>query len=103
MRKVYSHENLTMVTSAKNLLELNNIDCFIKNEFHASGGHVGFEAVPVELWVHNDAERDNAVTLLEKELSAANELPDWTCQHCGEENSGSFETCWQCQKAPVVS
>lgn len=22
--------------------------------------------------------------------------PDWICPHCGEENPGGFEICWQC-------
>jgi len=99
MQKVYSHENLTIATSAKNLLELNGIDCFIKNEYHASGGHVGWEAVPIELWVLDTANAEKAVAVLDKEFSSSSDQPDWKCRHCGEENDGSFETCWKCQRA----
>ena len=98
MQKVYSHENLAIASSAKSLLELNGIDCFLKNEFHASGGHVGFEAVPIELWVYDSQLAHKAVNLLEQELNPANDEPDWQCRYCGETNDASFETCWKCQQ-----
>lgn len=100
MDKVFSHENLAIVNSAKNLLELNNIACFIKNEYHAAGGHVGFSAIPVELWVHDSTQAATAQALLEKELAPDRQSEAWVCEHCGEKNSGSFEVCWQCQHAP---
>ena len=99
MKKVYSHENLMLVTSAKNLLELNGIERFIKNEFHASGGHVGFESIPIELWVHDASQAEKAVSVLEKELSAEHSGQQWACTACGEVNEASFETCWKCQAA----
>lgn len=97
MHKVYSHENLAIASSAKSLLELHGIDCFLKNEFHASGGHVGFEAVPIELWVYDSSRAQEAVSLLEQELNPSTDEPDWQCRHCGEDNDASFETCWKCQ------
>lgn len=99
MRKVYTHENLAIVTSAKNLLELNDIDSFLKNEFHASGGHVGFEAVPIELWVPDDTVAEKAIDILEQELAKSESGEAWDCLNCGEHNEASFETCWKCQKA----
>ncbi len=103
MRKVFTHENLAIVSSAKNLLELNNIDCLVKNEFHASGGYVGFEAIPIELWVHDDAQAQQAIAILEEELAPDDPAQAWVCSHCGETNEGSFETCWKCQNAPQDS
>ena len=101
MRKVYTHENLTILQTAKGLLEHNGIDCFVKNEYHASGGHVGWESVPLELWVHNTADAESAVSILEIELSDSNRKPEWICNKCNEENDGSFETCWKCQTENV--
>jgi len=98
MKKVYSHENLTILTLAKNMLERNGIDCFIKNEYHASGGHVGWEAVPIELWVHDAEKAENAVSILDNELASDKNLPDWKCGNCGEDNDASFESCWKCQR-----
>ncbi len=97
MKKVYTHENLTMLQTAKGLLENSGVDCFVKNEFHASGGHVGLESVPLELWVHNSADAETAISLLESELSEQSDKPAWICSKCKEENDGSFETCWKCQ------
>lgn len=98
MKKVYSHENLAIVYSAKGLLELNAIRCIVKNEHYASGGHVGWESVPIELWVQNDADAANAVAILKRELEESSDKSRWTCSSCNEENEGSFETCWSCQK-----
>jgi len=78
---------------------MNSLNCFIKNEFHASGGHVGFESIPIELWVHDSEQAERAVSILEKELTANKDLPDWECAKCGEENDASFESCWKCQAA----
>ncbi|MEQ9023137.1 MAG: DUF2007 domain-containing protein [Pseudomonadales bacterium] len=101
MQKVYSHENLAILVSAKNLLELNDIDCFIKNEFHASGGHVGLDFVPLELWVKDSDNAKAAASILETQLTEPGELPGWACARCGEQNEGSFETCWKCQGEPA--
>jgi hypothetical protein len=98
MKKVYSHENLALLHTAKGLLEINGISCFVKNEYHASGGHVGFGSIPIELWVQDDADAETAVSLLERELSNSSDRPMWTCSKCNEENHGSFETCWNCQR-----
>ena len=98
MHKVFSHENLAIVHSAKSLLKLNNINCFLKNEFHASGGHVGCEAVPIELWVVDDEQQEKAITLIEDELAPDEEGSDWQFANCGEKNNGYFETCWNCQQ-----
>ena len=97
MKKVYSHENLTMVHSAQNLLELEKIKSTIKNEHYGSGGHVGIEAVPIELWVLDDNSAESAIAILEQKLSIAEEASTWLCPQCGEENTGSFEICWKCQ------
>ncbi len=98
MKKVYSHENLAILNSAKNLLEIDGIECFIKNEYHASGGHVGWESIPIELWVHDDQQAASAAAILANGFTATSESPEWECLHCGEKNDGSFETCWKCQK-----
>ncbi len=98
MHKVFSHENLAIVHSAKSLLDMHDISSFLKNEFHASGGHVGFEAVPIELWVYEDEHQAKAIELIKHELAPDKEGSEWQCASCGEVNTGSFETCWQCQE-----
>lgn len=97
MHKVYAHENLAMVNSAKNLLEFSNIACFIKNEYHATGGYVGFESIPLELWVYDSTQAEKAIALLERELDPARQAEDWVCVQCGETNGSAFDVCWKCQ------
>lgn len=97
MQKVYSHENLAMVQTAKGLLELSDIQTFLKNEFHASGGHVGMEMIPIELWVHNSTDASRAIQILEDQFRHDNDQATWICGKCSEENASSFETCWKCQ------
>tara|TARA_B110000858_G_scaffold89247_1_gene103082 strand:- start:4473 stop:4754 length:282 start_codon:yes stop_codon:yes gene_type:complete len=90
-----------ILNSAKGLLELYEIDCFVKNEYHASGGHVGFGSIPIELWVQDSDEAGRAISILEKELNPGKEKAGWECKHCGEGNDGSFEICWKCQRAAI--
>ena len=55
MKPVYTHQNIIIVSTAKNILENNGIDCFIKNEFSNSmGGELGLANIWVELWVSNE-------------------------------------------------
>ena len=101
MRRVYIHENLAVLQTAKGLLELNGIDCLVKNEYHASGGHVGLESIPLELWVRNVDDAEKAVSILDQEFVNSSSKPSWVCKKCNEENGGSFEVCWKCQSEPV--
>ncbi len=96
MKKVYSHENLTQVHTAKGLLELNGIACEVHNEHHAGGGHVGLASIPIELWVLETGDETRAISILQNELGKDSDKPEWTCPQCQEVNAGSFDSCWQC-------
>ena len=102
MRKVYTHENVAILYTAKNLLELNGIDSFLKNEFYASGGHSGLLGIPPELWVRDDQKADQAIAILKDELDDTNSNPAWVCNKCQEENEAAFEVCWQCQNPQKI-
>ncbi len=102
MKIVYTHENKLLLHSAKNILELNGIECFLKNEHSASaGGNLGFSNTAAELWVFNANDAEKAISLIDKEITTAALAPHWSCQQCGEENDGSFELCWKCQSEPA--
>ena len=96
--RVFSHDNVSLVHSAKNLLATQGIEGQIRNEFHGGGGHVGLNIVPIELWVVDDQESERAKQLL-KELASedADQKSTWLCQRCGETNWASFDLCWNCQ------
>ena len=98
MNIVYKHENKAILHSARNLLELNGIECFIKNEHSASAsGNLGITNAAAELWIRNAIDAEKAASLIDKEISNDSEKPSWSCEQCGEENAGSFDVCWKCQ------
>ena len=97
MKPVYTHQNIIIVSTAKNIFENNGIDCFIKNEFSNSmGGELGLANIWVELWVSNPENFDRAMTLLTKELNPDTDQADWQCPKCQELNGSNFAFCWQC-------
>jgi hypothetical protein len=97
MKLIYSNENQFLVNNAKNIIENNNIEVTLKNEF-ASGAAGVLAPIDtwVELWVINDADEDQAKAILLESLQQQNQC-DWLCQQCQEKNDASFDVCWQCQ------
>ena len=101
MKMVYTNENRFLVGNAKNILELQGIDVTLKNEF-ASGaiGEVSAFDAWVEVWVLNDADYEDACSIIESSLSKEGD-DEWVCTSCKEKNDASFETCWNCQSENV--
>jgi hypothetical protein len=98
MNIVYKHENKAMLHSIKNLLELNGIECFLKNEHSASvAGNLGIGLSEAELWVLHSADMVKAKALIDDVNRNAPTEPEWTCAKCGEKNDGNFQICWKCQ------
>jgi hypothetical protein len=98
MRVVFSHQNLAIVHSAKNILEMNGIDCLIQNEFSmTSGGNLGIGNTEAELCVVRAEDGAAAIAILDEEMSKSESKESWDCKHCGENNDGSFEICWSCR------
>ena len=97
MKLIYSNENTFLVNNAKNILENQNIEVTLKNEF-ASGAAGVLAPIDtwVELWIINDIDEEKAETILAQALKQQGEH-DWFCQQCQEQNDASFDSCWQCQ------
>jgi hypothetical protein len=98
MKKIYTSPDRLMVFHFKNILESDNITCFIKNEFLA--GAIGelppHECWP-ELWIKDDKTYHSALKLLEKtEVLDETSYSAWECSRCGEKLEGQFTACWQC-------
>jgi len=51
--------------------------------------------VEVTLWV--DARDEHRAQTLLSKLDAQRRLAPTRCVHCGEDNPGNFEICWNCQ------
>ncbi|MEH6556175.1 MAG: DUF2007 domain-containing protein [Oceanicoccus sp.] len=97
MKPVYTHQNIIIVSAAKNILENNGINCFIKNEFsNTMGGELGLSNIWAELWVSDPEDFDRAKKLLTKELASDMDKPDWKCPNCQELNGYNFAFCWKC-------
>lgn len=97
MKLVYTHENRLLVANAQNLLTETGIATTLKNEY-ASGatGELSFLSTWPELWVLNDSDFECALELIKKTSNNDNEA-EWLCTQCGEQNSESFDSCWNCQ------
>ena len=99
MKLAYENESRALIYSVKNLLESENIDCHLKNEFSSTtgGADLGISNLTLELWVINDSDLDKAQSIIEAQLTKSANSSDWICSECKEENDGSFESCWKCQ------
>jgi len=97
MKLVFTQENSPVVHSAKNILEMNGIDCRLKNEHGSSIGSAFGSANWLELWVNNDNDFDKAKTIIDQEILNPADKPTWVCSQCNETNDGNFKICWKCQ------
>ncbi len=99
MTKVYTHESIVNLQTAKGLLVSNGIDAMIKNEHMGGGGYVGLAIAPLELWVRSSRAAE-AKGLLDQAFTHSDEQSaQWVCPDCQEKNFPNFDYCWQCQAA----
>lgn len=100
MIQIFSNENAMIVHGVKNLLELNEIDCFLKNE-HAStsGANLGLGNLAIELWIHDASLKDRALALIEETKTQVSNAEPWICEKCKQDNEGNFDLCWNCQSS----
>lgn len=104
MQKVYEHEQLLWVAQAQQILAAADVACSIRNEFSSNVmGEIPFVEVWPELWIHDPGQAPKADALLKQWLKTMREsertsqdLPNWICGACGEENEGQFALCWSC-------
>lgn len=97
MKLLYSSPNVLMVNHIRNLLEVEDIEVRMKNEYLSGGaGELPPTEAWPELWVK---ERDfsAAQNLLDEFFySSTDNQPNWLCPACGERIEGQFSTCWRC-------
>lgn len=98
MKQIYTHDNIVVLHSAKNILALNKIESFVKNEHTIpNGARHGIENTFLELWITNDQDFAKAASIIEDQLSNSEPQESWTCTKCDEPNDGSFDFFWKCQ------
>jgi len=101
MERVYTTQDLAMLTHLKNALEAQGIECVLRGQ-HLLGG-VG-ELPPIEcwpeLWVLDDTQAADAKLHIDTLFATAAEAREpWSCAGCGEESPGAFTDCWSCGAA----
>lgn len=98
MKHIYTHENIAVLHSAKNILSLNDIESFVKNEHVIpNGARHGINNIFLELWINHDKDYEKASVIIDSEIENPEPKDSWLCTKCHEENDGSFEICWKCQ------
>ena len=98
MKLIYTHDNIAVLHSVKNVLALHGIDAFVKNEHSIPvGARHGINNTFLELWLLQDKDLDRAQAIIEEEVDNADTGEPWICSHCNEENEGNFAVCWKCQ------
>ncbi|ABM03705.1 conserved hypothetical protein [Psychromonas ingrahamii 37] len=98
MKMVYTNESHFLANNVKNLIEAQEINTFLKNEFAqgAMGEISPLDSWP-EVWVYNNSDFDRALEIATSSQSSS-EKNDWICKNCSEKNDPSFEICWNCQR-----
>ncbi|MDG1663825.1 MAG: DUF2007 domain-containing protein [Pseudomonadales bacterium] len=98
MRQIYTNTNRVLIMSAKNLLQREGIESFVKNDHsNTSGGEFGIANMFLELWIHNDIDYEKASDIIAGKIENPEIKESWICPACKEKNDGSFDFCWQCQ------
>lgn len=102
MKKIYTSQDRLLVNHFKNVLENQNINCIIKQEYlsGAIGELPPHECWP-ELWVIRENQYKAASQIVAELLAAMTEAAlgtqiAWQCRHCGEHMEGQFTACWRC-------
>ncbi|WP_334013637.1 putative signal transducing protein [Alteromonas sp. S167] len=105
MKKLFSSQDAFELQAVRSELDALSIPYMVKNEF-ASGaiGELPWQDSQVELWLVDESWYARASKVVEALIQKASDGKassdvDWFCQHCGEENGGSFEICWSCNEA----
>ncbi len=96
MLRLYTAGDLPEAHLVAQLLERAGIAAQVFNE-HAQGGlgEIPFTHAWPEVWVIEDADFSRAQQVLDA-WRRAPAMPPRRCRDCGEENPGTFETCWRC-------
>lgn len=95
---VYEAANSLEAHTLKGALEVVGIPVRLQGEALSGAlGELPANAVEVTLLIRSaDLERAQQVLARYRQGSGRS----WQCRHCGEQNAGSFEVCWQCGHEP---
>ncbi len=96
MKKIFSSAQEFEIGFITSMLDKKGITYTVRNQYLSGAiGELPPTEVWPEIWVNHDEDYHRAMVIVE---SAALEIKDrgpWRCE-CGEENEGSFGSCWKC-------
>ena len=98
MKPLISSLDSLEIHHLKNVLEVEGIRCFLKNELLARlAGEIPFTECALELHIRDESDRWRAERILEdwRRAGPAAAAP-WICDRCGERLEGQFTACWKC-------
>ncbi len=97
MKRIYSASDLVEAHLLVQLLREAGIECHVFNENLQGGvGEIPFTHAYPEIWVVDEADEARARALIQEYERAGRSAPSWRCPYCGEDNPGTFLSCWQC-------
>lgn len=98
MLKLYSAADLQQAHLLSHLLGQAGIAHYISNENLQGGvGELPFTQTYPAIWLFDEADREQAQAIIAAFEQAGTRQGDaWRCGACGEDNPGTFETCWKC-------
>jgi len=97
MKKIFSSEDRCMVWMVRDALQQSGYQCCIRNQYAAGGcGDLSPHDSWPEVWLVRDIDEEAALHILRERFESPESKPDWYCQHCDENNTGSFDYCWNC-------
>ena len=102
MIKVFEDFDITIVGHYQSVLESNDIDTFMKNQFGTSGaGELPFVEVVPQLWILNEADAERAKALIDElhDPDKRVEKTAWQCSECDTPQEAAFTHCWKCSSA----
>ena len=99
MKRVYTADSIAMAWHIRNVLEQHDIASTVRNDklYSVAGELPVTECLP-EVWVSHNADAERAEQIVHDLNFNEEELPDWKCTACSEDNAGNFTICWNCQK-----
>ena len=101
MKRIFSSPNLVEVHHARNLLEAEGVQTFLRNELLAGAmGELPFAECQAELWIADGSDAVRAERVLrEGRVRGAGKGIPWQCA-CGEKLEAQFSQCWRCARNP---
>ena len=95
--KIATFQNSLDAHFAKGLLEAEGLQSYLEGEHgNLALSYVGSAIGGVRLMV-DEAEREAATDILNREEPAAARGEDWLCQKCFETVDAGFDVCWNCE------